>query len=290
MFDEMTEKELNPSIWYCTRVRESRNEKEHDHPANIEIAYILSGNGKYIVDGKAYEVKQGEMLICNPGVKHQSIVEDPSSPNLEFVCGFSDICFKNMPENTIITPDGEPVIRFNQEVRREISRCCYEIIEENYASQPGRYYMIKAQFVKILVFMYRSFCEKCEETAEPTEFDSYSKTYVARKIMSYLEENYNKKISLDKIAGNMYLSPVYISRIFKETTGDSPINYVIRLRLEKAKKLLETPDGENIKQIAMEVGYDDVYHFSKLFKKYYGISPLKYRKMAVYVDENIITD
>ena len=78
----------------------------------------------------------------------------------------------------------------------------------------------------------------------------------------------------------MYLSPVYISKIFKEKTGDSPINYLIQIRLGKAKEMLEENRG-SIRTIAAQVGYDDVYHFSKLFKKYYGVSPLYYRKSVV---------
>lgn len=79
----------------------------------------------------------------------------------------------------------------------------------------------------------------------------------------------------------MYLSPVYISKIFKEETGESPINYLIKIRLEKARDILLTSEGGSIKSIANSVGYEDVYHFSKLFKKYYGISPLYYKKIAL---------
>jgi YesN/AraC family two-component response regulator len=79
----------------------------------------------------------------------------------------------------------------------------------------------------------------------------------------------------------MYLSPVYISKIFKEETGESPINYLIKIRLEKAKEILLNENSGSIKSIANHVGYDDVYHFSKLFKKYYGISPLYFKKKAM---------
>jgi Transcriptional regulator containing an amidase domain and an AraC-type DNA-binding HTH domain len=85
---------------------------------------------------------------------------------------------------------------------------------------------------------------------------------------------------LEQIAHNIYLSPVYISKIFKEETGESPINYLIKIRLEKAKDILLNSDSGSIKSIANQVGYDDVYHFSKLFKKYYGYSPLYYKKNA----------
>ena len=79
----------------------------------------------------------------------------------------------------------------------------------------------------------------------------------------------------------MYLSPVYISKIFKEETGESPINYLIKIRLEKARDILLKSSDSTIKNIANEVGYEDAYHFSKLFKKYYGISPLYYRKREI---------
>ena len=83
---------------------------------------------------------------------------------------------------------------------------------------------------------------------------------------------------MEQLAHNMYLSPVYISKIFKEETGESPINYLIKIRLEKAKDILLKDVNSSIKNIANQVGYEDAYHFSKLFKKYYGISPLHYRK------------
>ncbi len=82
----------------------------------------------------------------------------------------------------------------------------------------------------------------------------------------------------------MYLSPVYISKIFKEKTGDSPINYLIRVRLSKAREMLTEGRG-SIRSISAMVGYDDVYHFSKLFKKHYGVSPMYYRKKVAEEDE-----
>ncbi len=276
---DMNLEELNPTILYCSRVRETRIEEEHSHD-NIEMAYILSGNGKYKIEGVIYEVKQGDVIICNPGVKHQSIVEDPENPTLEFVCGFTDVAFKGMKENMFESKDNDPILKCSLEVRREISRCCYDIIEENYSTLPGRQCIIKAQLVRILIQLYRTVIGDSSALQESNNFDSYSKNYVTNKIIDYLNENYAQKISLEKIANNMYLSPVYISRIFKEVTGESPINYLIKIRLAKAKELLEKDDSSNVKAIGTAVGYDDVYHFSKLFKKYYGISPLNYRKMS----------
>ena len=229
---------------------------------------------------KQFIVKQGDLLICNPGVMHQSIITNPADPTLEFVAGISDLHFLNMEPNSILLPDGCPVLSLSNEIKREISRCCYEIIDENMAPQPGRYFLVQAQMIKILILIYRSIVEKPKEEVVGVPFESYSKSYVVQRIIQYLKANYSQHISLDGIAQNMYLSPVYISKIFKEKTGDSPINYLIQIRLGKAKEMLEENRG-SIRTIAAQVGYDDVYHFSKLFKKYYGVSPLYYRKSVI---------
>ena len=76
----------------------------------------------------------------------------------------------------------------------------------------------------------------------------------------------------------MYVSPFYISKVFKSETGDAPIRHLINIRLEKAKELLENGSGDSIQEVAGKVGYDDAYHFSKLFKKKYGISPSTVKK------------
>ena len=82
----------------------------------------------------------------------------------------------------------------------------------------------------------------------------------------------------DQIAENMYLSPFYISKIFKSETGDTPIRHLINIRLEKAKELLENGYGGSVQEIAAMVGYDDAYHFSKLFKKRYNITPTQAKR------------
>ena len=121
------------------------------------------------------------------------------------------------------------------------------------------------------------------ELSDPIEpskgyaFESVSKKYVVERIVSYFEDHYNEKISLDQIAENMYLSPYYISKIFKSETGDTPINYLISLRMQKARELLDENPEQSIQAVAMAVGYEDAYHFSKLFKKYFGLSPLYYK-------------
>lgn len=137
--------------------------------------------------------------------------------------------------------------------------------------------MMKAYLMQLLLLIIR---EQCEPMERPLgcAFESANRKYVVEQIMNYIEDHYSEKISLDQIAENMYLSPFYISRIFKSETGNAPIRYPINIRLEKARELLEGGYEGSIQEVAAQVGYDDAYHFSKLFKKRYGISPSQARR------------
>lgn len=100
-------------------------------------------------------------------------------------------------------------------------------------------------------------------------------------ICQYIEDNYSEKITLNSIAEQAGFSKYYISRLFKQYMGVTIIDYLIKIRLDKAKKLLVS--GEyNIKQISYMVGYSDPNYFTWSFKKYLGISPIKYKYFQEY--------
>lgn len=274
---DITYNDLNPTILFVSKERMNEQGIYHDHDF-AELTYILSGKGKYLIEGKEYDVSAGDVVMCNPGTGHQHLLADPKNPTVEFFTGFSDFHFKNMPKNSIILPNGEYVLHTSSETKQEISKHCYEMLSENQMNEPGKYFMLKTHLMQIMLLIIREITDVKDQRQEGCNFESYHKIYAVKQIINYLNENYENKISLDQIARNMYLSPVYISKIFKEETGESPINYLIKIRLEKAKDLLIHLDDNSIKNVANQVGYEDVYHFSKLFKKYYGISPLYYKK------------
>ena len=76
----------------------------------------------------------------------------------------------------------------------------------------------------------------------------------------------------------MYLSPYYISKIFKSEIGESPIHYLIRVRLEHAKELLEQKEDFGVAEIAEKVGYESQSKLTAAFKSAYGVLPSEYRK------------
>ena len=94
----------------------------------------------------------------------------------------------------------------------------------------------------------------------------------------YIDENYNKDVSLDDISRLMNLSPYYFSKLFKERTGENFVEFLTRVCIDKAKEMLESPE-KSIKEICSEVGYSDPNYFSRIFKKVVGIPPTEYRDM-----------
>lgn len=105
-------------------------------------------------------------------------------------------------------------------------------------------------------------------------YDDYIAAIIG-KAKAYMRENCGKDISLDDVASQVYLSPVYFSRFFKEKTGDNFINYLTALRMKEAEALLLT-GRHKILEISQMVGYRSSKYFSRVFKGYYGLTPTEY--------------
>lgn len=280
---DLTYNDFNPTVFYVSKCKMTSEGVYHSHDFT-ELAYILSGKGRYLIDNKEYDVEAGDLVICNPGVMHTHVVMSLKEPTIEFISGFTDFHFRNMPANSIELKDRGCILHTSAELKQELTMHCYTMLAEKESCHAGKYFMFKTHLMQMLLLIMREIVDEEGNEQRGCNFESYNKNYAVNRIINYLNENYDQKISLEQIAHNMYLSPVYISKIFKEETGESPINYLIKIRLEKARDILHKGDGGSIKNIANQVGYEDVYHFSKLFKKYYGISPLYYKKKALHQD------
>ena len=97
------------------------------------------------------------------------------------------------------------------------------------------------------------------------------------KVMCYIREHFNEDITLNEISDNVFLSPVYISRLIKEQTGENYVGLITALRMEKAVDLLKNTDLY-VYEIAEQVGYANLKYFYKVFQKVTGKAPNDYRK------------
>jgi two-component system response regulator YesN len=111
--------------------------------------------------------------------------------------------------------------------------------------------------------------------------DSFSKNKNSMSLMisrakSYIEEHYNSELLLEDVASYIYISPSYFGRVFKEKVGQRFTDYIIQIRMEKAKKFLINQNYK-VYEICHLVGYNTPKHFYKLFKEYVGLTPTEYR-------------
>lgn len=248
----------------------------HSHDF-MSIMYILSGNCSYFINDIPYRVKKGDILLLNPGVPHGKII--PSDGELlEFHAGFESFKVENLPLNHIISDNITPVIP-SSKYDHDLLQCFNDIITEQNKNEPGSELLLKTLGMKLLVILLRATSQN-ESVREKgsINFETYDKSTIVNAITEFINTNFMQDLSLEIISQNMYLSPAYISKLFKEETGESPINYLIKVRLSRAKDYLMVGNS-TIKEVAHAVGYDDAYHFSKLFKKYYGYPPscIKYK-------------
>lgn len=265
--------DLNPTFLFTWKGTRNKNEDTYHRHDFLELAFVLSGSGRYLIEDGEYEVSEGDLLVLNPGVRHKALyIEENELPTTEFFVGFSDIQLKGMPYNYLPLPEGAHLLHTSGELRQKLFKICSSMEAENAVCRQGRYFMLKAYLMQMLLLVIREQCQPVENTSGYA-FESVNRKYVVEQILNYFEDHYSQKISLDRIAENMYLSPFYISKIFKSETGDTPIRHLINIRLERAKELLENGWSGSIQEVAASVGYDDAYHFSKLFKKRYGVSP-----------------
>lgn len=263
---------FNPTLLYVFNSIENSesNLSYHSHDYT-EVKIILAGSFTYLIEDTRYVVSKGNIVVMRPGVKHLKLIE-PGVQVEEFNFGLTNIQLKNLPPNFLIEPETAHIYNLPLYLP-EILKCINETLTEQEKCEPYSDLIIKASILKLTAILYRGMNVNRDKSEKALlNITNSEKTNIVRSIIQYMDENYMKQISLYSIANNMYLSPVYISKIFKEETGESPINHLIRIRLTKANELLSTGNIP-IKTVARSVGYEDAYYFSKLYKKYYGIPP-----------------
>ncbi|MDN9012702.1 AraC family transcriptional regulator [Brevibacillus laterosporus] len=129
-----------------------------------------------------------------------------------------------------------------------------------------RFY-VKSEFYQFVYSILRQFQGQEIYVKEPG---------IVTQVILYMQKHYSESITLESLAETLNYSVPHLSALFKKETGHSLIHYLIRIRMEMAASLLVETDA-TLREIAVSVGYEDPYYFGRLFKKYKGVSPARYR-------------
>ena len=112
---------------------------------------------------------------------------------------------------------------------------------------------------------------------EQTRASTRQQTQIVQTIDHYIAENYSRDIALSDVAAQVYLSPAYVSSLYKRLRGAGIMDTVLRTRMARAQELLVSSNRQ-IQQIAAEVGYHSARYFISSFRNYCGLSPNAYRE------------
>lgn len=124
-------------------------------------------------------------------------------------------------------------------------------------------------------------CHKLQEIVETFSESMFNyipsrNSEIIKKAMLYISEHFNMPLTLEEVADHVHLHPSYFSTLFKSSTGSSFKEYLNMVRIEESKRLLANTDFSII-DIAVATGFEDQSYFSKVFKKYTGLTPKQYR-------------
>ncbi|WNS43365.1 AraC family transcriptional regulator [Paenibacillus sp. MMS20-IR301] len=260
---------FNCQLIYAGTVRDNPEWKFalHKHDDLHEIIYIEDGEGFFVIDGKEYTARKGDILIYNQGILHQE-QSNPEDPLVTYSCGFRFLPPVSEQRDWLIPREREPVIRPNY-FSEEFSVLMKALFNEFSLRNRG-YQLISQHLLEAILLLL----ERMIFLQNRTEKEQ--KASLASEIKEYLDIHYRKKLTLTGLAQLFHIDSYYLVHMFKNNFGIAPISYLIQRRMGEAMRLIATTD-KKIWEVAKLVGYDNPNYFSILFTRVIGISPSKFR-------------
>ncbi len=263
-----------------TRIRNHQASSMHDHDFQ-ELVVIVSGKGMHHTEGEKYPIGSGDVFVIAPERPHRySDTEKLYLINILFDAGrlglpLQDL--RNLPGYHAlfkVEPQLRKQHRFRSRLRLSMDQLgrlldlVSHIEDEQVAEEGGQRFMATAHLMQVIGYLSRSYTR----TREP-ELRSVMRI---SEVLSHLERNYERPVTLEKLAKLAHMSQTSLRRTFSDAMGHSPIDYLIRLRIAKAKELLKGTD-HRITDVAVDVGFEDSNYFSRQFRNIVGTSPRAFR-------------
>ena len=251
----------------------------HWHP-EIEITYVQKGTMCYKVNHMVYHLKEGDIVFNNSGALHSGTMENQKD------CAYIPVTFDSRLiygffQSTVNSKYVDPVIQDSM-----LPAICIDQSEPWH--KPFREYLLriidldekKPDFYELeiticLQSMWRLLLEHI--TYEPQASRENSLEYDRiKKILSYIEENYQNKITLNDIAGHIHLCESECTRLFKRHMNTTLFAFLQEYRIERSLEFLQA--DQPVSAVADKAGFSDPNYYSKVFAKIKGCSPREYRK------------
>ncbi len=240
----------------------------HKHDERFEIMFIMRGTGIYNIDGRSYQVKEGDLLIFNAGILHDEHPE--ASPELlVFSCGVEQLKFEGLLLNHLtqrsqvaVMPAGD----YSDEIRQLFYQMWAHISNKNIYSGE-----VANSLLSVLLLICRSIWVQ-------NRLDCDSKiAALGQRIKDFIDDNYKEEISFNVITSSLNMNRFYLAHVFKSFSGYSPKQYQTRRRIGEAQSLLLSTNL-GVTEVANSVGYDNVNNFHRIFHNLVGMPPARYKR------------
>jgi AraC-like DNA-binding protein len=263
-------------VEYMNRTAPFNRASNHFHDY-YEVYIMLSGKRVYFVKDTIYSIEAGDLVFIGKNEVHKPQYSgEPEHETIVF--HFDDRFVRDefkQHAGLLISPfqHQNPIVRLPQENREQLDGLINRMLAELYA-KPDGYEIFLTQAIKDLLLM----CSHYITTGSQLETEYV--TPLHRKISDVvhcLNVSYGERVRIHDLSKRFFISPHYLSRIFKEVTGFTIIDYVNLTRIKEAQRLLRETDLSII-AIAARVGFVNFSHFGKMFKKITRTSARDYRK------------
>ena len=153
--------------------------------------------------------------------------------------------------------------------RMDAFYCCQSTVEFN------RFLLA---FFDLLWFLYAECEEEMDRRGRQEQIAARSKQANVQTVLSLIEQQYRDPLTLDTLERQLYMSKHHLSRLFREMIGMTIMDYLCKYRINQAKILFHLDRSCAVTDVCRNVGFHSMSHFSRLFKKYVGMTPEQYRK------------
>jgi len=221
-----------------------------------DLTYVYSGSVTYLVNGTEYNLEQGSFIYIPKGSLRQAYTSASAPMHcyaVNFNIGGPGMEHERLPFPTI----------FESGMSKELSGLYKDLNRTWVEKNPG--YQMKARAIFMLILHKLIYQANC--TGNPVCSDSR-----IAKVKEYILANYHRKIEIKDLAEIAGLHPVYLGALFNKINHCTIKQYIHRIRVNNAENLLST-GGYTVSEAAGRCGFEDIFYFSKVFKKYKGYPP-----------------
>jgi len=250
----------------------------------VEFTYIIAGSGYQSINGTMHRMEPGSVSLALPYHIHQTI-SDKGAVIQKYCCQFDISLLFGSPYISEwfgrmyqIGTQLPSTALFREEEAAQIEQLFARLqLEYRNADLRGRNNMICNKLSEALIMFLRK-AETDEQPANAMDQDISDQLFW--RALHYVHVHFAKRLTLDMIASHLHISATYVSRLFREKTGRSFLEYVHQLRVNSAASMLITSDRP-IMDIAFRTGFESVRTFYRVFKEVKGQSPREYRNVFI---------